>query len=134
MALSTKKVQEQVKYWLWNASEKLKTTKSLFESKRYADCLFYGHLVIECLLKGLVAKHTQKLPAKIHNLVVLARQSQVKLTKEQMELLAEVNGFHIEARYPEYKMRFFTKCNHAFAEIYFQKMNTLYAYLCRELR
>ena len=44
----------------------------LFSIKRYSDSLFYGHIVLEKILKALVVqKIGEKLP-KIHNLETLA--------------------------------------------------------------
>lgn len=41
---------------------------------------------------------------RIHNLVRLAEIAGLKLSEEQIDLLADVNEFNIEGRYPEMLM------------------------------
>ena len=53
-------------------------------------------------LKGLVGRRPQDIAPPIHNLVRLAEVAGVELTREQVDLLADVNAFNIEARYPDH--------------------------------
>ena len=73
-------------------------------------CLFIGHLVLEKILKALfVQDNNNQLPPKTHNLIKLARHTNINLTEEQEVLLDEVNDFNLEARYPQYKNEFYKK-------------------------
>lgn len=58
-------------YWLKTAKHDYETMMSLFRSKRYPDSLFYGHLVLEKVIKALVVKKTKGHPPPTHNLLVL---------------------------------------------------------------
>ncbi|MBU4478761.1 MAG: HEPN domain-containing protein [Candidatus Omnitrophica bacterium] len=42
-----KKTDERVIYWLKIAEHDYETMLGLFKLKRYADSLFYGHMVLE---------------------------------------------------------------------------------------
>lgn len=51
-----------------------------------------------------------------HNLLMLAKKGDLELTEQNVEHLAEINTFNIEARYPDDKFRFYKKCTVAFTE------------------
>jgi len=124
--LELKKIKQLVSFWEDDAKEKLKTMQSLLKSKRHADALFFGHLVLEKTLKALVVKQTQKHPPYQHNLLVLAKYAKIELSQDEKELLAEVNVFNIQARYPDEKLDFYKKCNKHFASIYSQKITNFH--------
>jgi HEPN domain-containing protein len=63
--------------------------------------LFFAHLALEKTLKAHVCRTTNELAPPIHNLVRLAEGAGLPLSPEQRDLLAEVNSFNIEGRYPE---------------------------------
>jgi len=63
--------------------------------------LFFAHLALEKALKAHFCRATNELAPPIHNLVRLAEGAGLILTPEQRDLLAEVNSFNIEGRYPE---------------------------------
>ena len=46
-------------------------------------------------------KNTQDLAPRIHNLNRLAELAGLAVSSEMMDVLAEMNAFHIEGRYPE---------------------------------
>jgi HEPN domain-containing protein len=62
--------------------------------------MFFAHLALEKLLKAHVCKNTGKLAPKIHNLVRLAEIARLQLKPEDIEILAEMNEFNLEGRYP----------------------------------
>ena len=63
--------------------------------------LFFAHLTLEKSLKALVCKHTRDLAPKIHNLSRLAELAGLALPGGYGEILAEVNAFQMEGRYPK---------------------------------
>jgi HEPN domain-containing protein len=63
--------------------------------------LFFAHLALEKTLKAHVCRATSELAPPTHNLVRLAERIALPLEQSQLELLAEVNSFNIEGRYPE---------------------------------
>ena len=129
-----KNVKELVKYWLKIAKHDHETMLSLFELRRYSDCLFYGHMVLEKALKALVAKNTKKHPKPIHNLLVLLQDSGVNLKKEETDFLAEANKFNIKARYPDYKLSFYKVCNFKYIKPRLEKIEAIYKKLCQTLK
>ena len=57
--------------------------------------------MLEKTLKAHVCKATGELASRIHNLVRLSEKAGLKLSDDQIDLLAEVSEFNIEGRYPE---------------------------------
>lgn len=123
-----------IKYWLETARHDYDTMSSLFKSKRYSDSLFYGHLVLEKVLKALVVKRTGKHPKPIHNLLVLLQDSNIILEKEENEFLAEANKFNIRARYPDYKLGFYKLCTFTYTKPRVERIKSVYRRLCRILK
>lgn len=115
--------EKHIKYWLESADNDLSASISLFNSGKYDWCLFIGHLVLEKHLKALfVLGNQNKIPPKTHNLNKLATLSKLELSEEQILFLDEVNDFHLEVRYPEYKREFYKICSREFTENYFSKI------------
>lgn len=84
----------------------------LYKGKKNSYSLFFGHLVIEKLLKGLYAKNNAESPytIKSHNLLALAEKCNLELTDDQVEKLQIITQFNISARYDDYKRTFDEKC------------------------
>ncbi len=105
-----KDIEKIVKYWRITAEHDFETMNALFSIKRYPESLFFGHIVLEKVLKGLAVKETKNEAPYIHNLGRLAELAKQDLSKVEADLLDAVNKFNIHARYPEYKMQFYKKC------------------------
>lgn len=99
-------VQEIKEYWLEEALEALNVADHLYEKNDYSYSLFFGHLAIEKLLKGVfVVKKGEHAPY-IHNLQRLAEMLDIKLTDDQTEKLITITRFNLESRYPDQKRSF----------------------------
>jgi HEPN domain-containing protein len=130
MKFNSKKV---VEYWIKNAEYKWDTVKALKRSKRYSDCLFFCHLVLECLLKGLVVAKIKKTAPYIHNLIRLAEVAELELDQVQENLLKVGNSFNIRARYADYKMAFYKIATSEYTEEYFKAASKLRLWLLKRL-
>lgn len=95
MKFSQKQIRDQVSYWKDTADNDWKTAQSLWKSKRYDACLFYCHLVLEKLLKGLAVQETKSEALHTHDLVELLRRANIKANEKQINKLAVFNGFNI---------------------------------------
>jgi len=79
----------------------------LFKLKHYSHCLFFCHLSLEKLLKGLVVKETKTHAPFVHDLVYLAKLTNLNFIQEQIKDLEEINKFNIKARYDNEKLKFY---------------------------
>ncbi len=123
-----------VKYWQETAAYDYDTMKSLVKSRRYASSLFFGHIVLEKILKALVVNETKKHAEYTHDLIRLMEVSKIELSQEEIDLLNKVNDFNIKARYPEYKAQFYKLCNKEYALKYIREVDKLYNKLCQKLK
>ena len=131
--LSPAKKRNLIRYWQETSDENFRTMLSLYRSKRYAACLFFGHLILEKGLKILVIQSSQDFPPKIHDLLKLSKLAGVELTKDQVDLLEDVNEFNMEARYPEVKYQFYKKCTKTFVDRYYDRIRHFYQQLCQKM-
>ena len=108
--------QKVVDYWQAGAKDALDTADKLIQVKKYHHALFFCHLAIEKALKALIVKTTGQSPLPIHDLTKLALTTNLKLTPEQTGQLNEITTFNVEARYDEYKLKFYKKATSQFAQ------------------
>ena len=99
-------------FWIDSSDEDYNVMQVLYNNKKNSYCLFFGHLVIEKLLKAIYAKNNKVTPhaPKSHDLVYLAEKSELKLTEKQESLLEEITRFNMNGRYDDYKKSFAEIC------------------------
>ncbi len=97
-------IGKQVQHWRDGAVEDWAVAQELIERNKIRHGLFIAHLALEKSLKAHVCRNTKELAPRIHNLVRLSEITDLKLSDEQIDLLADVNEFNIEGRYPEMLM------------------------------
>ena len=100
----------KIAYWIKSSGKDWKAAKHLFEKGDYAYSLFFGHLAIEKLFKGIFVEKLNEVPPYTHRLVFLAEKVGLEMSSERLELLEVITDFHLEARYPDEKFSFFKKC------------------------
>ncbi len=127
-------IPKLTEYWSKTAEHDYETMLSLFKTKRYSDALFYAHMVLEKILKGLIVRSTQKQAPYIHDLVRLQEITGLKLSEKEIDLLDEINDFNIRARYPEYKLRFYKLCTRTYTKNYIDKIVPLYRKLYQNIK
>jgi len=113
--------KDVVEYWQKTANEDLGAAEVLISAKKYHQGLFFCHIALEKLIKGLVFTKTKKHPFPIHNLYKLAKQAQLKLSENQQQDLEEITTWNIRARYDSYKREFYKKATRAFTLSWLQK-------------
>lgn len=123
-----------VEYWRVTAERDFDTMQTLFKMKRYPESLFWGHLLLEKVLKGLAAREIKGHPPYTHNLLKLAKLSNIDFSEEEVKFFGEINDFNIRARYPEFKLQFHKICNSAYAAKFIKEINKAYKKLCQELK
>lgn len=127
-------VKKIVEYWEKTAELDYKTMLFLFKGKRYANALFFGHIILEKILKGLVVQKTKKQAPYIHNLVELTELAKCDLSEEEIKILDRANKFNIRCRYPDYKLSFYEQYNDLkYSTEKLDEIKKLYKKLCQEL-
>ncbi|MFH1564110.1 MAG: HEPN domain-containing protein [Nitrospirota bacterium] len=126
--------KEEIEYWLKSAEHDLETAESLFEKTKYDWCLFLAHLVLEKTLKAFYVRDNLETPPSVHKLDVLAENTKLKLSNEDIQFLKKVNEFNIQARYPDKKFTFYKLCNKEFTKEYFERIKRIYQWLLSKIK
>lgn len=103
-------------YWIESAEDDFESMLVLYEKKRFTHSLFFGHLMIERLLKGLFAKQNPEQPhaPKSHNLLFLAKKCNLEMDNNKENILDHITKFNTEARYEDEKREFHRQCTKDF--------------------
>ncbi|MFH1051412.1 MAG: HEPN domain-containing protein [bacterium] len=117
-------IQEQINYWLSSAESDLAVAERLFASRDYHWCLYIGHLVLEKALKAYFCFINNETPPRLHDLVKLAKLSNLELNDEQTEFYLRVTDFNIESRYPDRKFGFYKMATLDYTDNNFNKIKT----------
>lgn len=109
-------IKEHIKYWIDSSLNDIPVMDNLYGNAHFHWSLFIGHLVIEKYLKAVYVRDNETTPPKTHNLLFIAKNTRLEISKQQEEFLMLVNTFNLEARYSDYKNTFYNKCTKEFTE------------------
>jgi|JTFO01.1.fsa_nt_gb HEPN domain-containing protein len=126
-------ITEKISYWYLSAEKDWTVAKHLFEKADYSYALFFGHLTLEKLLKGLCVQFSRENPPRSHRLVYLAEKADIELNDAHIELLEIVTDFNLEARYPDEKFTFYKKCTKEFTQKYLDKIEEVKTWLQQKM-
>ncbi|MDD5773097.1 MAG: HEPN domain-containing protein [bacterium] len=93
-----------------------------------------GHIVIEKLLKSFYVKMADENIPYTHNLVMIAKKSNLAMTAEKLSFLADLTTFNINARYDNYKANFKNKCTADYSKKYIKKIEEFRKWLKSEIK
>jgi len=119
-------ISKIIKYWQCGAEEDWEVAEQLIEGDKHRHGLFFAHLALEKVLKAHVCHHTQNLAPRIHNLVRLSELTKLNLEEKYIDILAEMNEFNLEGRYPSAIVEPPTPSE---AKQYFQQAKEVYQWL-----
>ncbi|MEK7167055.1 MAG: HEPN domain-containing protein [Patescibacteria group bacterium] len=125
-------IKKIIDYWKRGAENNYETVKFLYKGKRYSDCLFFCHLMLEKILKGLVVINIKTHAPYIHQLEKLGKLTKLKLTGDQIKNLKIITDFNIATRYDDIKYKFYKQCTKEYAEKYFKICEELYLWLKKQ--
>lgn len=126
--------EEKKIYWLASAEKDWHVVGHLVEKKDYPYALFFGHLVLEKLLKALFVSRHDDAPPFTHRLIYLAEKSGLDLDPDQLEILEAVTDFNLEARYPDEKFSFHQRCTPGFTRDWLDKIEDMRQWLLQQIK
>lgn len=108
---------EHINYWVNSALRDWEVVHDLVAAGRYMYALFFAHLTVEKLLKAhWVKEHDQSYPPPLHNLTALYDHIKLNLGSNFTDELPIISSWNIEARYQDYKDRFYKLCTREYTE------------------
>ena len=94
-------IDGQIDYWRRGSQEDWEVAGRLVRDGKTRHGLFFAHLALEKALKALVVRHRRDVPPRIHNLIRLSELAGLQPDDSQVNVLADMNQFNLEGRYPE---------------------------------
>lgn len=125
-------MEKHIEHWRIGADRDWQTAESLFGLKRFDSCLFFCHLAIEKLLKGLVVTVTQEESPYSHDLGYLAGKAGLRLDEQDIQDLKVISSFNIAGRYDDDKFTFYKKCTPEYTTTHFEKSRKLFVWLTKQ--
>jgi len=128
-------MDKYISHWLERANYDLETARAMLDAKRYLYVAYMCQQAIEKLLKAIIAQHgKENLP--IHNLNRLAELAELsgELAGEQVDLMAELTAYNIEARYGDYKESLSEVVDIQRAKTLYDQTQELFQWLCKKIR
>ena len=95
-------IDGQIDYWRRGSQEDWDVAVKLVKDGSSRHGLFFAHLALEKAIKAIVCRRTHDIPPRIHNLTRLCDLASLEPDEHQREVLAEMNQFNLEGRYPEF--------------------------------
>lgn len=118
-----------INHWIRASEDDVEISHTLFNSGKYSYSLFFIHLAIEKLLKGLIVSNTKNFVPYEHRLVYLVKISGVLCDEKQLDLLSEITTFNIKGRYDDYKNKFYKTATKEYAEKYLKEAEQIILWL-----
>jgi HEPN domain-containing protein len=94
-------ISKQITFLRDGAFEDFEVARELISNKRARHALFFVHLAVEKMIKAHVCKTTNDIAPRIHNLTRLSEVTSLVFEQHYKDILAELNSFNIEGRYPD---------------------------------
>jgi len=116
-------------FWVTEAEEALRVATHLVEKEDFSYALFFGHLALEKILKGICVNSLRDHAPPIHNLVRLAGIAGLDVDEKTLNALIMITGFNIESRYPDFKRSFRKKCTRDFTMEQMREIKRIFKWL-----
>ena len=118
-------VEKVYQYWLSSSDKDYEVLLNLFQSHHYHWALFFGHIVLEKLLKACFVKKYGVHAPYSHDLRLLAKKCDIGFSDDMALQLDVVTSFNINARYDTFKEDFQKKCTPEFSNEWFNKVKLI---------
>ena len=125
--------EEKITFWKISANKDFEMMEFLYKEKRFSYALFFGQLGLEKLLKALYIKLKNESPPFIHDLVKLSSKCVLDLSKKDSDILEEISGFNINARYDDYKDNFYKIATKEYTNKYIKEIGRIKKWLEKQI-
>ena len=95
--------------------------RAMLESGRLVYVLFCCQQAVEKMLKAVIAKRTNEMPPRLHNLIRLAEYTRLEIGKDRLSFLGQLSSYYTQTRYPEDTESLAQRVSEAIAQETFNK-------------
>jgi HEPN domain-containing protein len=99
--MNEEKEKRLIEYWTLGSEDEWDYMETLFKADKYVPALFFLHLSIEKTLKAYYVKIFHNYAPITHNLLLLAKNLNLKLSDEFENFLIDLYPYNIITRYPD---------------------------------
>lgn len=122
MTLDDSALKKLIQYWEKGSTLDWQTsTEILNGTQRFSAALFYLHLSLEKSFKAKLVSRTKAHAPYTRNLLHLVEKLGWEVDDATLNILAQINDFNLEARYPDEKREFELKATKEFANEFLEK-------------
>lgn len=107
------------RFWVETAERNWKVAEDTFRLEHFDWALFFCHLTLEKMLKGMIIKNGIT-PPPSHDLLKLAKIAKIRLPEGYDNYFKEITTYNIEARYDDFKRSFYKKATKTYAKKWMQ--------------
>jgi len=134
VTLDDSKTKQLIEYWTKGSMEDMQAASEIIQkTSRYASGLFFLHLALEKALKSLFCKKKLEHAPYTHNLLGLVEKIGITFTETDLQILAEINEFNLEARYPDEKYSLLQRATFVLATQYLCEAERIQSWIFEEL-
>ena len=126
--------QKIIDFWVISSDDDFDTMMAMYDTHRYSWSLFLGHLTLEKILKAYFAKIKNEYPPFTHNLLKLAKDSDLTLSDELKINLTTITAFNLNTRYDDYKRSFQKKCTPGFTLDWINKIKIIRLWIKEQIK
>lgn len=119
-------MKEETKLWFEKAEEDFDYAQYNLKGHRHGAATFFCQQVLEKILKAFLVENDVR-PPKTHDLILLAKQTELNLSKEWLSDLRKLTQYYFLVRYPDMSQKFFAKPG--IAKEVFQKTEEIYQWV-----
>ncbi len=117
MKLDGEKLSKQILYWRESSDYDFTMAEEIFnKSGQNLGALFFLHLSIEKALKAVIVAKSADYAPLSHNLLSLVFKCGLKPNRDQEILLATINEFNLETRYPDDRNAILSKASKSYTQ------------------
>ncbi len=121
---------DYIQFWKTSSEKDWEVAENLFLKGNYPQSLFFGHLVLEKILKAhWVKDNADDVPPRLHNLIRLASQTVLAFSPDELLFLDKMNDYQMEGRYPDYHFTIYKICTPVFTEEILNEVKRIYSWL-----
>ncbi|MBL6990270.1 MAG: HEPN domain-containing protein [Bacteriovoracaceae bacterium] len=122
-------------YWVKGSNlDFLAATDISLHTKSYVQALFFLHLSIEKALKALYVNEFSEHAPFCHGLLYLTAECKLKLDDKKQEVLADINEFNLETRYPDEEFELNKKATKNFTQKYINNGEDIRQWILEKLK
>jgi HEPN domain-containing protein len=127
--------EKTIQYWIDISEYDIVTAEVMLNTGRLLYVGFMCHQAIEKILKAYYIKALGETPPYTHNLLTLARRSNLfdQFSESQVEFINELVPLNVDSRYPEYKEKIWKTLTTEKCKTVLNKSNELLLWIKRKL-